>query len=462
MLVHFFGGKIKTKASAGFTLVEAMIVLLIFSLIAVCFYQTAILGIKYIRESKFKLEATALANEKMEIIRNLDYDDIGTTTSVPRGDILAEETVIQNTNTYYVSTFIKYIDDAYDGKQGLVPNDAIPNDYKEVKITVAWGTDPMKSRTVFLVSIFSPIGVEKSVGGGTLALNILDNSGNGIPQAQVRIKNQSEGVDMTVSSDDTGNISLPSMPVGDRNYSLEVSKSGYYSANTYPPYPTSTFNPVDIHASVIADTLNMKAVITDKISSINLTTEDPLGNRVKNIGFNLSGGRKQGDTLDVPSVELFTFNQNLNSGETGEKILENMSYGTYTFVFSDSTSQYRFIKVDPGQNLNVQFDLAPNTAMDVKAIFADKTADSLLIKVVRASDESIAIEGASVNLKNETAGYDVTLTTDKYGLAFFPTTLPYLAKGTYQIKVAADGFNDNQSDISIEGLVSETVKLISE
>jgi len=452
--------KEKTKFISGFTLIEAMIVLLIFALIAITFYAVSTSGVKYIREAKFRLEATALANEKMEIVHNLDYDKIGTTTGVPHGDILAKETVTQNTGTYYVYTFIKYIDDPFDGQQGKTPNDTLPNDYKEVKVTVAWEDNPMTSRAVSLFSNFVPIGKEKSVGGGTLAVSILDKAGNGIPQAQVHIKNQTAGVDITTHTDDSGNISLPAAPIGNRNYLLEVSKDGYYPVTTFPPYPISTFKPVDVHASVVESTLNTKTIITDKFSKINMRTEDVFGNAISNVDFSLTGGRKKGDTPNAPSAQIFFYNQSLNSGTSGEKSLEDMTYGIYSFTFINPTSQYQFIKIDPGQNASNQFDLAPNVEMNVKAIFASKTINSLLVKVLKDSNSN-PIEGASVNLKNTSLNVDITLTTNKYGQAYFPTALPALTGEIYQLKVTASGFREKSSSVTINNLVNTDVKLIA-
>ena len=52
----------------GFTLIEALLVLFIFSLIAVTFYSLFSVGTKHILESKFRLGATAVANERMESV----------------------------------------------------------------------------------------------------------------------------------------------------------------------------------------------------------------------------------------------------------------------------------------------------------------------------------------------------------------------------------------------------------
>jgi len=69
----------------AFTLIEALVVLFVFSLITLTFYSVFTLGGAYIIESKNRLRAVSLANEKMEIIRNLEYDDIGVVGGIPDG-----------------------------------------------------------------------------------------------------------------------------------------------------------------------------------------------------------------------------------------------------------------------------------------------------------------------------------------------------------------------------------------
>ena len=80
----------------GFTLVEAMVFLFIFSVTVVTFYRTFASGTKAISNVKSRIVATALANEKMEIVRNLDYEAVGTDGGAPAGSIPQEETVTKN------------------------------------------------------------------------------------------------------------------------------------------------------------------------------------------------------------------------------------------------------------------------------------------------------------------------------------------------------------------------------
>ncbi len=81
----------KRQNRLGFTLVETLVAA---GLMAIVFVSlaTAFQGaIKLLGENKARSTAIALANEKMELIRNLPYEEIGTIGGIPQGDILQEE-----------------------------------------------------------------------------------------------------------------------------------------------------------------------------------------------------------------------------------------------------------------------------------------------------------------------------------------------------------------------------------
>ena len=320
--------KISLPNKKGFTIIEALTAVFLVVIITLAFYSTFTGGMNYIIEAKNRLGAVALANEKMEIIRNLDYNNIGTKTpdgqggysyGIPAGDILQQETVAANTKTYYVFTFIQYVDDPTDG---TFPTDTIPNDYKRVSVKVAWVNDIATNEAVTLVSNFVPQGVETSAPGGILSVNVLDSQAKGIPQAEVHLYDSNTHVDVTALTDDSGNITWPGTPADGKNYSISVQKSGYYSIQTYPPYPTSTFKPVNENASVVINTLNTKVLITDQVSSVTIDSKDIFGNSIPNAVFSLSGGFKKGDTPVTPSSPVYDYTQtNLTTGSQGEDIL---------------------------------------------------------------------------------------------------------------------------------------------
>lgn len=449
--------KLQATSYKGFTIIEALAFLFIFTIITVTFYSVFSLGTNYIINSKIRLVADALANERMEIVHNLDYADIGTETGIPGGDIPEREVVTRSGRAFYVFSFVQYVDDPLEGTQGGSPNDTVPNDYKRVRITVAWEDNEYSAKAVVSISNFAPPKKETPVGGGTLSVNVLDKDGHGISQVNVHIVNSGKSVDIDSTTDSTGNLSFPSAPADGQNYQISIAKNGYYSAETLPPYPTTPdFDPVDEHAAVTEGLLNVFAIITDQMVDFNILTQDPFGNSLANINYNLKGGRKKGDTVPVATDPIFDFNNDYNSGTQGKNEFTDRSYGPYTFT--PSTTLYNFIKLDNGATDPGNFEAEPADNLEIKAIFADKSINSLLVTVKAASD-SKPIEGASVKLKNETLSYDTTLTTDKFGKAYFPTALPELVTGDYDLTVSASGYQDNIQTVNITDLITEEVSL---
>ena len=64
------------KGQEGFTLVEVMVALLIISIITVGLVQGTRVSVNTVKVNKEKTRAIAIANEKIELIKTLSYDDI--------------------------------------------------------------------------------------------------------------------------------------------------------------------------------------------------------------------------------------------------------------------------------------------------------------------------------------------------------------------------------------------------
>ncbi|HLC95593.1 MAG TPA: prepilin-type N-terminal cleavage/methylation domain-containing protein, partial [Patescibacteria group bacterium] len=283
----------------GFTLIEAMVSLFIFSIITMAFYQAWFLATDHIVNVKNRLGATALANEQMEIVRSLVFDDIGTTTGVPVGIIAEYQTITKNTAVYTVHTVVRFVDDPQDGTAALA-TDIAPNDYKKITIEVSWGSSS-PSEAVEVISNVSLDGVESvAAGTGVLSINILNNAGDGISGADVHIVNNdvSPNIDMTDDTDVLGNTTFPGAPESAQSYQISVSKTGYYGNTTYPPNPISSFNPLNVHSSVVAGSLTPVTLITDQISTIDFYTKDPFDVAIPNINFSISGGLMIGNDTE--------------------------------------------------------------------------------------------------------------------------------------------------------------------
>jgi type II secretory pathway pseudopilin PulG len=434
----------------GFTLIEALAFLFIFSVITVTFYQTWSLGTKQIINSKNRLGATALASQQMETIRGLPFDSIGTTTGIPSGVIVQSQSVSVNAATYTLHTLVQFVDDAIDGTLAL-GTDAAPNDYKKVTVTVSWGGGGA-SEQINAISLFSLDGVESvAAGTGILSVNVLNDAGVGVSGATVHVVNSSvvPAVDMTFATDANGNGTFPGAKASVQGYEISVSKTGYYGNQTYPPYPTSTFNPTSIHTSVVAGSLTAATLVSDQKSTIAIRTKDPYGADVPNLNFTIFGGLAIGtDPLDS-SIE-YDYTQSTSTDGSGEKDLSDRSSGMYTLSLDASETGYEFVRLSPEESVFGTINVLPNVTKQVDMILADKAFSSGLITVTNAADAT-PIAGASVQVENVGLGYSETVVTDTYGQAYFPTTNAPLVAGTYTIDITATGFDAKSDNIVISG-----------
>lgn len=453
----------------GFTLIEALTLLFIFSVITVTFYSTWSLGTRHMLDARNRLGAAALANQKMEMVRSLDYDIIGTkhwngsawVYGIPGGDILEDETVAASNFTYDVHTSIEYVDDPYDGTFGGTPNDLAPTDYKSVRIAVSWG-DGGSAHEVVTFATVSPEGVEAASNTGALSINVLDATGAGIPNATVRVVNAGLGVDFTDITDATGNLMRLGAAPDDQDYEIIVTKAGHYGVRTYPAAPASSFDPLNLHASVVAGAVNQKSLVMDAEADLTIATEDPFGTAIPDIDFSLEGGQQLGTVvLSDPLEPVYAFSVTDDTGGSGSITYPDESYGQYLFTLDAGETGYEIFHgsdaADPDEET---ITVLPGETKTATIVLLDKAFGSLLVTVT--DDVSGApIDGASVRLTNAGLVYDATVTANANGQAFFPTALPALSAGTYDIEVSASGYATDTGTVGIAGnaLEKESITL---
>jgi len=257
----------KCKIKKGFTLIEALIAVFLIVIIFVGIVGAFVASMKILVQSKARATALSLANQRIEEIRNLPYDDVGTVGGIPQGEIPQTETRTLNGIEFTIKTTIIYIDDPFDG---VAPDDPIPSDYKRVKVKVSWPT--MIGGEVTLISDISPKGIETTEGGGTLLITVLNASGEPVGQAEVRVKNDqvSPSIDATYLTDDYGNLLLPGAPASTEAYQVWVEKSGYSSQRTYSR--TEIANPLKPHLSVYEGELTEASFAIDLLGSLSIET----------------------------------------------------------------------------------------------------------------------------------------------------------------------------------------------
>lgn len=451
-------------------MIEALTLLFIFSLIMVTFYSVISIGTRYIHDSKNRLSALAIANERMEIVRNLSYDNVGTIGGGSvEGNIPEDQDIMENGRSYHVNTLVSYVDDSFDGNY---PADAIPGDYKRVIINVSWENGGLGNNEVRLESRFVPPGLEVlNPGDGILSINVFSDQpeGTGVANSTVHIVNSETGLDTYQETDSVGNIVLIGNNIQDSIYGYEitVAKDGYETIGTLPPYPDTPYNPTFVHASVASGSVNVANIIQNKLSDLAIRTVGYQDQPVGDIDFHLTGGKKIGIEVNFPNDDVYNLDVDENTDSNGEKDFSDISPGQFWFSLAVAETGYEIIKTDPDVPYEIAsddaiaypFSLYSETPLTFKVKLADKNVTSFLVSVLKNSDDS-PIAGASVQLTNG-AGYDATVTSAANGKAFFPTTADPFLSGTYDLKVTADGFIESNSSVTVSESVLklETIKL---
>ncbi len=444
----------------GFTMIEALTVLFIFALITTSFYSMISIGSRHIINAKNRLGALALANEKMEIARNIKYYDLGTDNGAISGVLKGEEDIYKSTRLYHVRTLVEYVRDQFDGD---FPDDVAWNDYKRVIIEVTWNNGNGATDMVKLVSRFVPPGLEvPDPKAGILVINVFSNQpgGVGIPYTNVHVVNPDTGLDTTFTTDDSGSYAL----MGDKitnsiqKYQITVSKDGYETAHTYPPYPDTAYNPIDVHASVVVGSMNVANIVQNELADMTVETVDHLDQKISSIQFKIIGGRQLGtDAVDL-SKKYFSLDSTETTNSSGEKEFNDISPGKYTIEPQLAATSYELIGIQP----LIPLQLLSASPQTVKIRLADKTKTGMIIKTIKdETNPAEPLENATVTITKEL--FTDNLVTSIDGAVYFPKDSTPLEAGTYDVHITASGYNDNDFQITVsDGSLSvQTVKMIS-
>lgn len=438
-----------------------MVLIFIFALITVTFYQVFSIGTRYIIDSKNRLGAISLANERMEMARNLSYNDIGTQGGQIEGNIPQEQDVTENGRIYHVKTEVSYVQDLLDGLAGS--GDINWEDYKKVTIIVSWNNQSFSSN-VTLTSRFVPPGLEvNNPNDGILSINVFSDQpgGTGIPNSSVHVANSETGLSTTLETDSSGNVTLMGNNITQsiQKYEITVSKSGYETISTMPPFPITSYMPTNVHASVVLGSVNVANIVQNELTNLKIRSENGLGEAVSNVDLNLTGGRVLGTGATYPYQSVYTIDGSYSTDSSGEKDWNDIGPGQ--FVISPTVpSGYELINIDPGEN----FSLYSSADLTVKIRLAPINVTSLLVTVQANNDGTLEpVSGAEVKLSNTTTGgsYDKTVISASNGNAYFPVSSDIFVPGDYELKIKATGYSENTSTVTIrqDELVKNSVTL---
>lgn len=476
---------------SGNTLVEVIVAIGVFGVIAGALYSLFASGIALVRDNQARVTALAVANQQMEIIKNLPYDDIGTDGGVPDGSIAQNETVTYNNIPFTITTSIEFVDDDYDD---ITPTDPLNTDYKQVQLDITWPN--MSSNTpVSLTTSIVPNGIESSEGGGTLWIEVFDPSLETVPPvvgATVTITATDTTPDVSVSeqTDADGRYILLGAPVGIEAYEVVVTKAGYSTAQTYDRDPMTNPNPNPAHLTVLADQVTTEYFqISELVDNLTIRMQedshkvtichfsDDEGNTIS-VDYNaMDSHLAHGDYIgpcdesyddtsdpidttftmygektigtDGEGLPIYKYNENHDTGEDGEYAATNIETDTYHIIYDEETEGY----VIAGYSETLPYIALPNTSQTITFNLADYEPYTALFTVVNSSGERLT--EATVRLYDDSLSYDENLITYQYGQAFFNDLTPQ----TYNVSITLTDYQSYSGTIDISGNEEQTITL---
>jgi prepilin-type N-terminal cleavage/methylation domain-containing protein len=420
----------------GFTLIETLIGSAIFVVIALSAYQAFGLLMDSVAASKAKLAATALANERFEIIRNMPYDDVGILGGLPVGKIVRTENIVRDNHSFTVETTIRSLDDPFDSTIEGDPADLSPADYKLADLDITCSDCKIFSPIKF-TTIVAPHALETASNNGALFIQVFDANGTPIPSASVHIVNTETNPDTIIdeTTDNTGWIKIVDAPTGINAYNITATKSGYTQDETYPLGGTAGADPIKPDSTVVLQEVTQITFSIDRVSSLAVETLDSACEALPNISFSLTGTKHIGnpDILKYPT-------QNFTTNASGDFSLSNVEWDTYSALLTSAALDLA------GTNPLPSFAINPNESRTLQLIAVPHVNKALLVSVKDAAD--VPIDGATVRL--EGASFDETKTTNN-GTCTTPGQVFWngLSGGPHTLTVSKAGYQDSIVPIDV-------------
>ncbi|MDB5183013.1 MAG: hypothetical protein JWO47_797 [Candidatus Saccharibacteria bacterium] len=295
------------KKEQGFTLVELMVGMVLLGLISISMLTLFSTLIRSTVIIKRKAVAANFATTQMEYLKSLPYDSLaisgtGTTT-----------TTTLNGVTYTTKTTIEYVDDAFDGcisypsvateqaecrnfvvHSGAPTGDSNPKDYKIAHVKV---TD---QNSLILAEVDSQISArvaETASTTGAMFVKVLDQNGNPLSGATVRVQNSTTTpvTDVSDSTDTSGNAIFYDLTPDTTGYDYTITASlGNYSSLTTIP-PTGSLTPTYPSQQVITQLSSFVTLTLKQQGDYNLLAEvvDTSNNPIGGMKLYVKGGYKK-------------------------------------------------------------------------------------------------------------------------------------------------------------------------
>ncbi len=379
----------------GFTLVEVLIGVVIFLLVSTGVYQGYTSILRIVSGARTKTDAMLLADEQIEVIRNLPYSGVGIVGGLPSGSIPYQQTLVRGGGTFTVTASVRNIDDPFDGTIGGTPNDLSPADYKQVELDITCAR--CKNFPGYTIrTTVAPKNLETASGNGALFVNVFDASGNPVSGADVHIVNSLLSPSVTINevTNNSGVFQLVDAPPSNVSYQVRASKSGYSTSQTYAT-STANPNPISPHATVLASRVTAMSFSIDRLSDLTVHSVSAACSPIGNIAFSLTGAKTIGSNPIV-----YKYQQNLTTSSNGLLALPGLEWDSYSFNLAGSSN------VLLGSLPLLPLSLLPGTAQDAYLVVGVNHPNSLLV-TVRDTSTKLPLADSTVVLSSGSFSSDL-------------------------------------------------------
>lgn len=434
---------------AGVSIIEFIVGFGIFLVVAGALYALMTSSLKILNDDQQRSAALGIARKRMEYIKNLPYDDVGTVNGVPSGALQQNETEVLNNVTYTITTKIQYIDDSFDD---VAPTDTVNIDYKKVRIKVSWpqgGEDD----PVTLVTNIVPTQIESTATGGTVWIEVYDPTTDPIePLKNASVTIDAPNVNPPVSTsgetDADGRFILPGLPEGIEAYKIVVTKPAYSTDQTYDRDPVTNPNPTPPHLNVVAGEVTTEYFeISKKVNLLavhvrNYDTGDHLV-----VPFRLHGDKTIGTDTDGFPIYKYDVVHTPNNGGNAE--IQALESDVYSILFDEADIGY----VVAGHDHLLPYAALPQSSETIIIYLAQYEPFTALLTVINQAGDIVA--GADVQLVHQPSGYNLTQPTTTYGQTFFRD----LTTANYDVTITAAGYTTYTGSVIVNGNEQQTIPI---
>ncbi|MBI4160259.1 prepilin-type N-terminal cleavage/methylation domain-containing protein [Candidatus Wolfebacteria bacterium] len=386
------------KHEGGYTLIEILIALAIFSFVAYSMYVAFTGVLDVISRSRWRDEEISIAAEEIEKVRNLPYSDVGILGGYPTGKLSAEKTRSIGGVIFSIKTTVRNVDDPFDGTAGGNPNDTAPADYRLVEFEVSCsscaGLAPL-----YITTTVAPRSLETATRNGSIFIDVSDSSGRRVPGAAVLVKNTTHSPPITITDETNvgGLLQLIDIPTSTASYSIEVTKPGYSTDKTYPLGEEGNPNPKNKHVTVAEQQVSSASFFIDTLSTLRVQSQNAFCGAVPNVVFDIKGNKLIGEDPDVLKYAATSTTDSMGSASL------SLEWDAYTV-----TNQSAMLDIAGMLPLS-PFIINAGTSSTLALMMEPATTSSLLVAVANAS--GTPINDARVTLAK--AGFSSTLWTGR-------------------------------------------------